>query len=409
MQPGTKKTWTRLLGEGALALIVVMAAFIFILLGIKHRFPEVSLAGLGLGSPEAPPAAKVEAPVAHLGSVRNGVRSRRSNEVAWADAADGLSLFERDSVQTLKRAGAVVHFGGNQKMSMDENALVIIQGLRQEKKQKRSRIEVVDGSFQSQMDGSAGDEAMEVTTPTATVFVEAADAQLSDFRVDVNPDKTSNVMVYRGTAKVSAQGVTVEVRENEGTHIGHDAPPESPRPLIAPVVLEVPPDGGKDVHDDAPPDVRFVWKPQERAAAYRVQVSPNATFTERVVDRVVTGSAFSEQGLTKGNYYWRVAAQDAAHIEGLWSEARQLDVVQPALRIVYPDADRTINQETLWVEGESELDAAVYLNGEKIALDDVGRFSKEIPLHIGENMVVLEAIDASGASRFQKRLIRRES
>jgi hypothetical protein len=296
-------------------------------------------------------------------------------------------------------------------MSVTQNSLVVIKGLNVEKKTKKSFVEVVNGSFRSQVGGVNGEESsLEVATPSATVVVDSAGSEPSDFRVDVNPDKSSNVMVYKGVAKVTAQGVTVEVGANQGTHIALDQKPEAARPLMQPVVLDVPEDGDEEVYDKAPPDTAFVWAPQEGAGAYRLQVSADPDFSEPLLDQTLTDSNFSDRTMQQGKYYWRVAALDPSTIEGEWSEARSLDVVQPALRITFPESDdQILNQETLLVLGEAELQGKTYLNGEPVALDDVGRFMREIPLHIGENLIVLESISATGDSRFQKRMVHRKS
>ncbi len=412
MSEEREKTWAKVIGEGAIACAVGILCLIVISVGIRQMFPGVNLLGLWSSNPEEPESTPQTGPaVAYLTQLKNEVRSRRADEIVWTDGKENAPLFERDSVQTLKNSTAVVRFNEQNRMSVAQNSLVVIKGLNVEKKTKKSFVEVVNGSFRSQVGGANGKEtSLEVATPSATVVVNSENSEPADFRVDVNPDKSSNVMVYKGVAKVTAQGVTVEVGANQGTHIAPDQQPEAVRPLMQPVVLDVPEDGEENVYDKTPPDTTFVWTPQDGAGAYRLQVSADPDFSEPLLDLTLADSNFSDRTLQQGQYYWRVAAIDPSSIEGEWSEARSLDVVQPALRITFPDTDdQVINQETLIVLGEAELHGKTYLNGEPVALDEVGRFMREIPLHIGENLIVLESIGTNGDSRFQKRIVHRKS
>ena len=397
--------------EIALVSAVLLLCALLLAVWIQQRFPGSGFLEFWSSSDtEKTASTQTTTPVANLSVVTNEVRSRRADEVVWGRAEEGYSLFERDSVQTMKNAYAVVRFDSDQQITLSENSLVVIKGLSIEKKVKTSFIEVVGGSFRSQVGGGEGEEVnLHVSTPSAVTEVTGRKDQVADFRVDVNPDKTSNVVVFKGVAKVNAGGVTVEVKENEGTYVGLSGPPMAPRALLHPVALDLPADQQRVVYLDDSPEVTWAWAPQEGAATYHLQVAADETFVARVVDELLTETTFSYRGLERGSYLWRVTAIDADRVEGHWSEARALHVVKPEIQILQPATDKVANQETLWVEGEAAMDARVYLNGEAVTLDDSGRFQKEIPLHLGENLIVLEAVDPSGASRFAQRSIRRES
>jgi len=396
--------------EVLLVSAVLSLCFLLLAVWIQKKFPGAGFLEFWKSSETATLPTQITTPVANLSVVTNEVRSRRADDVVWGRAEEGGVLFERDAVQTMKNAHAVVRFDSDQQIALAENSLVVIKGLSVEKRVKTSLVEVVGGSFRSQVGGGEGEEVhLQVSTPSAVAEVTGKKDQIADFRVDVNPDKTSNVVVFKGVARVNAGGVTVEVKENEGTYVGLSGPPMAPRALLDPVALDSPADQQRVVYLEGPPEVTWTWTPQEGAANYRLQVATDNTFVERVVDQLLTETAFSYRGLERGSYPWRVTALDADRVEGHWSDVRTLHVVKPEIQIIQPATDQVINQETLWVEGEAAMDAKVYLNGERVTLDDSGRFQKEIPLHLGENLIVLEAVDPSGASRFAQRNIRRES
>lgn len=70
------------------------------------------------------------------------------------------------------------------------------------------------------------------------------------------------------------------------------------------------------------------WQGVEGATGYRVQVSPDADFTVRVAEQVVSGTQWTLPALPTGNYHWRVAAIESAG-----------DVGDPATTTIWPDSE----------------------------------------------------------------------
>ena len=397
------------LREAGWVVAIAVLGLIFILLGIQHRFPKVNFLEGGGGEAGSGPKGAL-APLAHLEHIYNEVRSKRADSVAWTQAAEGLSLYEQDGVQTREGARAIVRFDSDQKIQMEANALVIIKEIDRVENAEVSTVEIVKGSLHSQVGDRDGEKGMRVRTPSAIVDVNPDASQISEFRVDVLPDQTSHVMVYRGAATVTAQGTSVQLKENEGTQVGLSGPPKPPRPLLQPVMLDIPPDQANSTrHPDEALPLAFSWHPQEGAKSYHLQVARDSSFMQEVTEQDIAGARATYPNLKTGEYHWRVAAIDASGLKGNWSQVRTISVLQPSLRMIAPENDQTVNQETLWVEGESELETAVYLNGETVELDAQGRFRKELPLSVGENLVILESVDRSGVARFVKRTIHRKA
>lgn len=80
----------------------------------------------------------------------------------------------------------------------------------------------------------------------------------------------------------------------------------------------------------------------------------------------------------------------------------------PSLKVIFPKSDQVINQEAIWVDGESDLQANVYVNGKKIVKDSKGRFKQKVPLKKGVNLILVESIDPAGNVSFQRRVISRK-
>jgi hypothetical protein len=400
--------------EAGLAIALVLLCFFFFLLGIKHRFPGINLTTLW--STSSSPSTKVEnspadPPLARLTAIENEVRSKKATEIVWSKAVEGLPLAERDAVQTLDNSRAIVTFDARKRMTMEENSLVVIRSLEQGfiKKEKRPFVEVVSGSLHGSLDATqAKNERLEVVMPTAAAELQAGGKDRQGaFRVDVNPDKTSNVTVYKGSATVQAQGVRVQVGENQATHIGLTTPPDAPRSLPGPVLLLAPQDGAFYVGEQAAPEVALTWSVLKEAARYHLQLSDNPEFAPPLIDDTHPEATLQISGLQPGIYYWRVAVLDAHGVEGAWSLVRNLEVIRPTFGISFPEEGHVIAAEMVWVEGEASPTDAVYLNGTRIAVNERGLFREQISLMPGTNLIVVEAVNAIGASRFQTRTVRR--
>lgn len=425
--------------EAILVILAVLGCFTLFLFALKQIFPEgdptpfwfrekrellpVSLekrrGEIEMRLPGAGETDREEgaALAARLTFTQNEVKSKRADQIAWSRAQQGLPLFDRDAVQTLARSSAVITFDEKNYLDMDESSLVVIKRLERNPilKERRSFMVVINGNLRGRIDGSGSENVkLEIATPTAVTEVNTRDSQgrQADFQIRVNPDQTSTVTVYAGVAKVLAQGVTVEVGENQVTHIGLNAPPQSPQPIAPPVTLASPSEGAVFFYRDFPPEVAFAWSPREKAARYHLQIAREVSFRERVLDEITGRTAFLYGNLKAGRYVWRVASIDADGVRGQWSEARAVEVVRkqtpPALLVAYPKGDEVINRERIWVDGRSDADTQVYVNGKRVRKDAKGRFKEEVRLKKGVNLILVESIDPAGNVSFQKRMISRK-
>ncbi|MBW2412187.1 MAG: FecR domain-containing protein, partial [Deltaproteobacteria bacterium] len=157
---------------------------------------------------------------ATLSWTRNTVKSKRAVEIAWKTAKEGNLLYDRDAVQTFNRSAAEIEFDETTKLSMGPNSLVIIKRLAQnsEMRAKRSFMVLVDGELRGMLAQSGEDSVyLEIDTPGARLLAqrEAGTSGPVDFKISVNPDKSSTIAVYEGSAKITAQGQSVIVNANQ--------------------------------------------------------------------------------------------------------------------------------------------------------------------------------------------------
>ncbi len=408
---------------------VCLAVFLF---GLSQVFPHFSLvnswfndAGPSVaGGGENQNAGSVpvlsegqSAVIAHLTAIQNDVKSKRDGEVVWSRAQEGLKLYGRDAIRTLSRSNAVVTFDDHNSLDIGENSLVLLKYHGYDSKQgiQKSLMELVDGQVRSQIDGDhEAKVGMEIITPSALTEIhsDGGDHQKADVQVHVKPDQSAAVMVYAGRAKVTAQGVTIDVARNRVAHIPVGRPPQPPQGLPGLLTALSPEEGGIYFYREGPPEVAFSWSPSDAKMSYHLQVSSASGFKNRLLDEKVPVAAFSSRALKEGRYFWRVAAVDAEGIEGGWSVVRSLEVVRSGvfavLRLYAPKDGQVVFQETVLVEGETDPRSEVYLNGKAIPVSDVGYFRKEILLKIGDNEVQVESVNQAGAASFQRRMVRRQ-
>lgn len=69
---------------------------------------------------------------------------------------------------------------------------------------------------------------------------------------------------------------------------------------------------------------------------------------------------------------------------------------QPELKVFTPVQNTELQEKRLKVEGKTDPEATVEINGEVVSLDERGNFQKEIELFEGENKILIEAISRKG-------------
>jgi len=430
--------WISALGAEAfwaLAAFLVCAAFL--LMGLKQLFPvgtvEVHFFETGdtltpisldnsrgrfqMNLARTQSSGGASAAVALLSRVENEVKHKKADGIVWEHAKAGFKLFERDAVQTLNRAKATITFDTDNFLEMDENSLVIIRRLGGNRilRSRRSFMVVVNGRLRGRIDGSgSGNVNLQIALPAGLTEINTRDSldQKTEFEINVLPDESSTVTVFKGVAKVSANGTTVEVNANEVTTIEKVTAPAAPVQILAPVRLKAPDPQKIYYYRDFPPEISFAWQQHQHGKQYLLQIAREAKFGNPLLNESLAKSKFLYGNLKKGVYYWRVAALDDKGVRGQWSVAQKIEVVQllnpPRLEVSFPEKDDIINQVSIIVRGVSDAQAKIYINGDDPSERNAERFAHELPLKKGMNLILIESVDQAGNVNFERRLISRK-
>jgi hypothetical protein len=349
-----------------------------------------------------------------LSMTRNDVKSKGSGQIAWRSARKGTSLYDRDAVQTLSRSAAAIRFAENTTLDMGSNSLVIIKRLTQDRvyREKRSFMVLVEGDMRGKMDASDKDSVyLEIATPGAKFRTEGGGpgAEQVDFKISVNPDQSTTISVYEGSAEVTAEGETVTVEANQSTVVTLNQAPIDPRNLPPAVKLKKPSGNDAFRYRDLPPKIRFAWKDQPDASRYHFIVARDAGFRDIVTDEVFSKTRFTHGNLKTGTYYWKVSALEET-IEGFFSETRKLSVIRdqrpPTLKVKFPPA--TIYRGRYTLRGKTDPGAKVFVGGQRVKTTRNGRFKYDLKLRPGINIIVVEAFDAVNNVTYRTQRINRK-
>ena len=342
-----------------------------------------------------------EQPTAVLTTAHNTVKQRRGNEIAWSDAQGGAQLYDRDAVQTLQRSSAYIDFGDQSYLNMGSNSLVVIKSQTpdaQEPERKRL-ILMVEGALRGRISGSGGEpRQMEITTPRAVAVIHTQqNGGDADFKVSVNPDKSSTIAVYQGVADVTAGDKTVRIEENSAVTVNLDQALSITKPLPSRTELIAPAASDRFLYRTLSPRIVFTWKEFPGATRYHLVVARDQAFLDVVLDEQISGNEFTHGSLKQGIYYWRTSAL-VGTIEGPFAVPLQFYLEQkrtPPLLVVNGSPKR-VSRKSCEFSGHTEPGARVFINGKEVPTTPQGEFRHAVALERGINIIVVEAVDAVG-------------
>ena len=411
----------RIATEFGIALLIVLL-FFFIVLGIMNLYFPIgtSMKDLAqtIGTSVSPTGPKdlfiagtnntqIMARVTELGKK---VNVKSANTIAWSRAQLGMTLASRDAIQTYAKARALIEFGGDNYLDIGENSLVILQGVEPDlfvNKLRTLRVEVqgeLRGRLQRSDDGFTN---LQVALPGADLqMVPGEGEQGVEFKLAVNKDKSSTLSLFKGDAEIMIGGKRVLLGENFALAIGPDGQPLEPVALPAQPILKRPVNGNASYFRKLPPKIRFTWKPEKPASAYRFMLSRDPEFRQLLVDERVKRTSFTYGNLKKGEYYWRVHSL-TGDIEGMPSEVRKLHMVQdrtpPMLKLQKPPT--IIRQPTITLRGKTEPGTKIYVDGTRVKVSAQGVFTHKLSVKPGATLIVVEAIDPAGNIAYATNLL----
>ncbi len=236
----------------------------------------------------------------------------------------------RDVKAKPPRQPAGILFEDTSRLSLRENALLVIYGASAGKgrvRKRKSKIVLEEGTLRTGL-AEMDEKPVEVETPAGKVKVAGREAQ-----VEVGRDRAAHVSVYDGTAEVRNRRGAVEIPTDHGTVVKPKERPQKARPLppaptwtrrslSAPVVV-APHERGS---------FEAAWNPAPRAARYRFELARDRAF-RRPLTKAVVGAGilrFRAHDLSPGTWYARVSAIDRDRLEGHAGPPLEIRVIELA-------------------------------------------------------------------------------
>jgi hypothetical protein len=262
---------------------------------------------------------------------------------------------------------------------------------------------MADGELSGRLDTAK----LEISMPTAVARLNTRPVKggAADFRLSVNPDKSSSIAVYKGEAEVSAAGRTVTVGENRGVTVRQG---QAPRvvDLLPPPGQMLPTDGNVIAYREQPPRIRFSWEPPAGAESFHLQLSADQTFRKILFDRRHGENWFMHGNLKNGAYYWRVSSiRDG--LEGKPGKPLRLEVrqslVPPPLTVSFPAG--AVRGDRFVLQGTTSPGITIFVGEKQLQPDAAGAFSCEVLLRPGMNLVTVEAFDAAGNAAYRSQYV----
>lgn len=336
--------------------------------------------------------------IARLADVYRDVKIRPADSVAWADAQEGVSVNNRDALQTFANSRARVDFTTDNHLQIGQNSLVIFSSNTADPflQRRDPAVVVLQGELGGVVNEGYGAFAVQLPSGVAVLSADEETGETADFKLSVNPDKSSTIALYAGKAAIDVNGRNYELVRNQALTVTADGRTGGVRDLPGAPRVTLP---GRDTvakFRDMPPRVRFEWGRVARAQNYRLELARDVNFEEVIVDEYLSETSFVHGNLAAGNYFWRVSARNG-WVQGPVTQPRRLRVVQdleaPMLELSPIQQVATGEFE---LRGRTSPGAKVYVRGQVVPTAADGSFRYVFTAARGAETIVVEAIDSVG-------------
>jgi hypothetical protein len=332
-----------------------------------------------------------------------------SGAVSWISASEGSALGAGDKIRTYSGASAEVRFDDGSVLNIKADSLIIMKNMEQDVRTKvtRSSVRVVKADLEAsiQKPNIEGSEFIIETSDSVATIRERSRLQVAS-----TEGAGSSFRVIQGLVRLVSGETSVEVGDLVAVSVSPSGSISPRRPLPAPPILSSPgPLETVAVADAASGKVVFSWVPPAGGGTYALSIARKRDFSDLVYERPgITTNAFQVAGLGEGVYFWRVATH-RGDLDGPASTGRALRIVEdriaPMIDVEKMVVSRTGSDATLLLEGATEPDTRLLLDGRPLRVDETGRFSLVGPLPAGQVKLVLEGVDPFGnKSRIEKEI-----
>jgi hypothetical protein len=336
------------------------------------------------------------------------VEVKPKDEFVWKAATFKMDLHEGDRIRTAPDSTAKVRFDDGTEITVQSDSIVVISA-KSNANQKQDAPLVVIEIGESDVNA---DKSTSPPTLASEKIKEFKVAPGSHGGVAVNSQSGEHAAtIDKGYGEVTSQnGKVTQLKDLEQLKIEkNNTEAKIKLPLVPPLLG---PQNGQlfEFLTDEGLTVELKWRDVSSAVHYHVQISESSLFGKLSGEDPNTTKSSIQIKIpktTKKQYFWRVRSIDKAGNKSPWSDpfqfvvqtpiaARQIkgiDKTPPALQVTYLHPFFPFVQ----VEGKTEPDAILTLNGEIIDVQEDGSFVYNYTLQqTGVNKLTFVAEDPAG-------------
>ncbi|MCF8259458.1 MAG: FecR family protein [Melioribacteraceae bacterium] len=329
---------------------------------------------------------------AQLTDKKGTVNNISPSQTVWSDLPLSGKLSEGEKVRTLSSSFAEITFEDQNRIKLNSNAQALIQTMRVDllQKKKESSVKIVEGDAFAYLSGSAAKKQFDVK-------LDGVETKLDSRNFWVKKEKkATKIANYDGNIEIASGGETVKIGKNQkSTIINGQAPSKAENLLAAPKLIKPINSAGVSAKD-----LVFNWEPNPKAKGYLIEIASDANFKKTLFNEFnFQGTELSSVEMENGIYFWRVSAIDNEDFPGPFSQNASF-IVSPesedAYLVVFTPEDGTIvTTNTIEIQGKSEQNAQISINGLNVQLDDKNEFKFNLELNSGLNEINIKAVNKS--------------
>ncbi len=348
-------------------------------------------------------------PVGEITFIRNNVFTKSPEAFDFKRAEILESLFNLYKLNTKSRSGANIKLSDESKLNIGPDSLMVIyemveKGLAEAEPWKYKKVKLLTGFLRTKLDNLR--KGLNIETPQCSI-----NSRAKVMLIDISKKKRSSISVFDGDSDINALNKTIKVEAGFGTFVKEGKTPADPEPLPKAPGLVSPLKNTKfsnENPEDKDVSITFKWESGEELD--HIQISKDEDFTKIVLDEKVSGNTFAAS-LDNGDYFWRVAGINKNGIEGYTSVSDFIVRIKMAgLPLeISPEAKDTpldahgativVTKRSITITGKTIPGAKISISRESVNVDQDGKFSKEIFLVNGWNIIKVNAIHPDYRSR----------
>ena len=347
---------------------------------------------------------------ARFTAIEGGVKVKAVGTFEWVTADRNTVLKKSDLVRTGQGSAAEITFFDGTVVHVRPDSLITIEETSEDPSTKRRRVaaHISSGHVNFQ---TVRKNMPESSTVFSTPTVSTTTGELTEGGIIVAQSGDSDVRVYRGTTEVQTRaGDKIQVGASEALRVDASGKPAPKVALPAiPALLAPPHQTEVSYVNPAQATTLLVWKPVPGAASYHLMMDYSPYFNRPLVDRAgIKDSSVELRGLDTGKYYWRVAAVDAAGVEGPYSDFARFTVSRPQgvgpgagpPPILVVQQPLEVRSNIVQVKGRTEPGSTLTVNGQRVDVSTDGTFNEFVTLDKpGKQTVLIRAMGLNGGVR----------